>query len=63
MSKQKLMSAPRWLTAHFGCCHECGRSLKGRLVLWWPRMRWAFCEACGRRVLAAIEDREAEGVA
>ena len=34
-------------SARFGKCARCGTPLKGKPAIYWPRLRRAFCLACG----------------
>ena len=35
------------MIAKFGTCKQCGKALKGLEVIYWPRLRQAYCLECG----------------
>ena len=38
---------PRWITAKFGNCKECGISIKGKRAFFYPQGKNIYCEKCG----------------
>jgi hypothetical protein len=40
---------PRWITAKYGKCKECGCQLKGKKAFYYPKTREIFCEKCGEK--------------
>ena len=46
---------PRWITARFGHCAKCKKSLAGKRAAFFPNGNTCFCEECGRPAMATFE--------
>ncbi len=46
---------PRWITARFGECAKCKKTLANQRAAYFPNGRVCFCEDCGRPAMVQFE--------
>jgi len=51
---------PKWMTARFGNCAECGAPMKGKRGFWVPLSRDMYCEEHGTPRADAYFTQEGE---